>query len=378
MPQPFTLPFSQSALDDLRSRLAHTRWPAPPPGAPWEYGVDPTFLQHICTHWRDAFDWPAQLDRLSAFSHFRYVSHGLGIHYIHERGRGPSPLPIVITHGWPGSFVEMLRLIPLLTNPPDPADSFDVVVPSLPGFAYSDRPTAPGMNAFRIADLWADLMTSLGYSRFGAQGGDLGAGVTTALGLNHPKRMLGLHLNYIPGSYRPFCDEGPALTSEESAFLGRSAQWAQDNGAYAHLQSTRPQTPAYALNDSPAGLAAWILEKFRDWSDCAGDPFLRFTADDLLTNVTLYWMTGTIDSSFRIYFENRKAPFQFQRGDYVHPPTAIATFPKEISAPPRSWVERGYNVQRWTAMPHGGHFAAMESPDLLAADLRDFFRPLRP
>jgi len=376
---PFSVPFSQRELDELRDRLEQVRWPDEAPG--WEYGVDLGFLQEICRYWRNEFDWKLQVERLSAFHHYRYAPDGLGIHFIHERGTGASPMPLILTHGWPGSFVEMLRIIPLLTDPAahggDSADAFDLVVPSLPGFGFSDRPADRGMNAFRVAGLWAGLMSELGYSRFGAQGGDIGAGVSTILGLRHAHRIIGIHLNYIPGSYRPYLEERPELAAVEEEFLMAAARWSEENGAYAHIQSTCPQTAAYGLNDSPAGLAAWILEKFCAWSDSGGDLYRRFTRDELLTNVTLYWITGTISSSLRMYYENRKAPLEFGRGDFVRPPCGVARFPKEISAPPREWVERGYNVQHWTEMPRGGHFAAMEEPELLAQDIREFFRRFR-
>jgi pimeloyl-ACP methyl ester carboxylesterase len=377
----FTPPFSQTALDDLRVRLHQTRWPDSIDGAGWSIGVDRDFLLDLCRYWADAFDWRAHLDRFAAFHHYRYPTAEAPIHFIHEKGKGPSPVPLILTHGWPGSFLEMLRIIPLLTDPAahghDPADSFHVVVPSLPGFGYSGRPAQLGMNAFRVAEIWGDLMQVLGYEHFAAQGGDLGASVTTALGLRHSQHILGIHLNYIPGSYRPHLPSGATLTPSEERFLVDAAAWFDANGAYAHLQGTRPQTPAYALNDSPAGLAAWIVEKFREWSDCDGDVERCFTKDELLTNITLYWMTQTIASSFRMYHEGRRTPLHFTHDDYVRIPCGIAHFPKEILFPPREWVERGYNVQRWTDMPRGGHFAAAEQPELLAADIRAFIRPLR-
>jgi pimeloyl-ACP methyl ester carboxylesterase len=378
---PFTIPFSQPAVDDLRERLRRTRWPDEIPGANWEYGVDLKFLQQICEYWRERFDWQAQVERLSIFHHYRYSSEDAGIHFIHERGKGPAPIPLILTHGWPGSFLEMMRIIPLLTDPAShggsSADAFDVVIPSLPGYGFSDRPTGPGMNVFRVAELWTGLMNELGYQRFAAQGGDLGAGVSTALGLRHPDRIIALHLNFIPGSYRPFLEPDTKLSSAEEEFFKVRGRWTDERGAYAHIQGTRPQTGAYGLNDSPAGLAAWILEKFREWSDCDRDVYRRFTPDELLANVTLYWMTQTIHSSFRLYFEGRKAPLQFGKGEFVQAPTAIAHFPKELPFPPRVWIERGYNVQHWTEMPRGGHFAAAEEPDLLAEDLRSFFRRIR-
>ncbi len=377
----FVIPFSQRAVDDLRDRLERTRWVDEVPGSNWEYGFDLPFLQEICGYWRDRFDWKAQVERLSMAHHYRYASEGIGIHFIHERGKGPAPMPLILTHGWPGSFVEMMRIIPLLIDPGshggDPSDSFDVVIPSLPGYGFSDRPVRRGMNTFRIAELWAALMEELGYRRFAAQGGDLGAGVSTILGLRHAHRMIGIHLNYIPGSYRPYMEAGIKLAAAEEDFLQDAGRWSEQSGAYAHVQRTRPQTAAYGLNDSPAGLAAWILEKFRDWSDCDGDLYRRFTRDELLTNVTLYWMTETIHSSFRLYYEGRRAPLQFGKDDFVQVPCGISRFPKEEPFPPRAWIARGYNVQHWVEMPRGGHFAAWEEPELLAHDIRTFFRRFR-
>jgi pimeloyl-ACP methyl ester carboxylesterase len=377
----FLPPFSQSAVDDLRERLARTRWIDEIAGTRWQYGFNLDFLKDLCRYWREEFDWKVQLEKFRSFDHYRYTHNGIGIHFIYARGNGKNPLPIIITHGWPGSFLEMLRLIPMLADPAahggDSSDSFDVIVPSLPGYGYSDRPTRPGMNLWGVADVWAALMQELGKERFAAQGGDLGAGVNTALGLRHPDRNIGIHLNYIPGSYQPYLPPDAKLTRLEQDFLKEQARWFDQNGAYAQIQRTRPQTAAYALNDSPAGSAAWILEKFRDWSDSNGDLWARFTRDELLANVTLYWMTETIHSSFRLYWEGARAPMEFREGDFVSVPCAIARFPKEAPFPPRPWVERGYNVQRWIEMPRGGHFAAAEEPELLAEDIRSFFRTLR-
>lgn len=376
-----TVPFSQSAVDDLRVRLSRTRWPDEIPDSEWDYGFSLGFLREICEYWRDGFDWKAQVDRLASLPHFRYVTRGTGIHFIHQRGTEPNPIPLVLTHGWPGSFLEMLTVLPMLTDPAkfgaDPRDSFDVVVPSLPGYGFSDRPIHPGVNTFAIAGMWTELMDELGYRRFGAQGGDIGASVSTILGMRHADRILGIHLNYIPGSYRPYLTPESRLAPDEENFLKNAASWYDRSGAYAHLQRTRPQTAAYGLNDSPAALAAWILEKFRDWSDCDGDVYRKFTRDELLANVTLYWMTETIHSSFRLYYESGKAPLHFAAEDRVRVPCAIAHFPREEPFPPRAWIERGYNVRQWTEMPRGGHFAAMEEPELLAKDIRAFFRQFR-
>lgn len=375
----FRLPYSQSSVDDLRDRLRATRWPEELPGTPWEHGFARNILMELCSWWRDEFDWKAQIHRLSTLDHFIFTSGASRIHFVHARGRGPDPLPIVLTHGWPGSFIEMLRVIPLLIDPArhggEAADSFDVIVPSLPGYGFSGPP-AEGTSVFRVADLWVALMQALGYERFVAQGGDIGAGVTSALALRHPERVLGIHLNFIPGSYRPCLDDAPPLSAAEQRFLADQTAWRDENGAYAHLQSTRPQTAGYALNDSPAGLAAWILEKFREWSDCGGDVLRCFDRNELFTNVTLYWMTQTIHSSFRMYYEGRKAPMHLAKRERVAVPCGVAHFPKEILFPPREWVERGYNVCQWTEMPKGGHFAALEQPEMLVQDIRSFCRDL--
>jgi pimeloyl-ACP methyl ester carboxylesterase len=377
----FSPTFSQAAVDDLRNRLAGTRWIDEMPGSGWQYGFNLEFLKDLCRYWRDEFDWKAQIEKFLSFEHYRYPHDGTRIHFIHERGKGTRPLPLIVTHGWPGSFVEMLGLIPMLADPTafggDAADAFDVIVPSLPGFGYSDRPSRPGMNLWRIADTWAALMRELGYDRFAAQGGDFGAGVSTALGLRQGDRLLGIHLNYIPGSYQPYVSPSAKLTPAEQEFVKEKARWFDEHGAYAHIQRTHPATAAYGLNDSPAALTAWIVEKFRDWSDCNGDVYDRFMRDPLLSNVTLYWMTETIHSSFRLYWESARAPLHFRAGDFISVPCAIARFPKEAPFPPREWVERGYNVQQWTEMPRGGHFAAAEEPELLAEDIRRFLRGIR-
>lgn len=363
----FELPYSEAAVVDLHRRLESTRWPDEIVGAGWERGVDLTYLREIRTYWREKFDWKAQIEKLAEWEHYRYVAGGTRVHFLHARGKGSKRTALILTHGWPGSFLEMLKIIPLLNDA-----GFDVVAPSLPGFGFSDRPTKPGMNTFRIAELWAGLMGELGYTRFVAQGGDFGASVSTILGLRFRDRVAGIHLNYIPGSYRPAIEAGTTLMPVEQAFLVDLDRWYSEHGAYAHLQRNEPQTPAYALNDSPAGLAAWVIEKFRNWSDCGGDVETRFSKDELLANATLYWMTQTIASSFRLYNESKKAPLQFAPGESVRVPCAIARFPLEAPFPPREWVARGYNIERWTEMPRGGHFAAAEEPELLAADIAEF------
>jgi len=379
--QLFQLPYSESAVQDLRERLAHTRWPDTIPGSGWDYGFDLAYLQRICRYWREKYDWKAEIGRLASLHHLQYIAGDQSIHFVHEFGRGPSPIPILLVHGWPGSFLEMRKLLPRLTDPAahsrEASDSFDVVVPSLPGFGFSSRPTEPGMTTARMADLFAGLMSELGYERFACQGGDFGAEVCSQLGRRHAPRIIGLHLNYTPGSYRPGLQPGAILSREEQQFLADADRWLEESGAYDHIQSRTPQTVAYGLNDSPAALAAWILEKFRDWADCDGDLEKRFTWDELLANVTLYWMTETIRSSCHLYFETRTAPLHLAPGERIEVPCGIAHLPKEAPFPPRSWIERGYNIQHWTEFASGGHFAAMEEPEALATDIRTFFRRFR-
>jgi pimeloyl-ACP methyl ester carboxylesterase len=381
-PEPFRLEVPQAVLDDLRQRLARTRWPDAVEGAGWSYGADLGYMKELVAYWQEGFDWRAQERLINSFPNFRVSLDGLRIHFLHVAGRGPKPFPLVLTHGWPGSFLEFLKIIPRLTDPAahggDARDAFTIVIPSIPGYGFSDRPTAAGCSNRRIAGLWLALMRGLGYERFGAQGGDWGAGISTWLALEHPEHVVGLHLNYIPGSYYPHLGpESPPLTGAEEQFLAECDRWFEEEGGYAAVQRTFPQTPAYALNDSPVGLAAWIVEKYRAWGDCEGEVERRFSKDELLANVTLYWVTETIHSSMRLYFESRRTPLQLKAGERIAVPTAVADFPKEAPAPPREWVERGYHLVRWTPMPRGGHFAALEEPALLAEDLRAFFRELR-
>ncbi|HEY4386164.1 MAG TPA: epoxide hydrolase [Ktedonobacteraceae bacterium] len=376
----FTINVPQTTLDDLRNRLTHTRWPDEVENAAWDYGTNYGYMKSIVDYWLHMFDWRAQEERLNQFAHFRTDIDDFGIHFIHERGRGPNPLPLIITHGWPGSFFEMHKILPLLTDPAshggDPADAFDVIVPSLPGYGFSDRPAVRGISTMQTAELWARLMTEgLGYTRFAAAGGDIGAGVTQRLALAHPDLLAGIHLNFLGSSL--LSSEQPDLSEEEKRYLRAMQQWSMQEGAYAHLHSTKPQTLAYSLNDSPIGLAAWIIEKFRAWSDCAGEIERRFSKDELLTNIMIYWVTETIPSSIRMYYENARALSPLKPGEHIEVPAGFARFPKEIGLPPRTWAERSLRIQHWTEMPRGGHFAALEEPELLAEDLRSFFRPLR-
>ena len=385
---PFEIAIEDAVLEDLKERLAQTRWPDEIPGAGWDYGSNLDYIKELVEYWRTGFDWRAQEKKLNAFNHMKTDVDGLSIHFILERGQGPNPMPLVITHGWPSCFFEMSKIIPLLADPGshggDPADAFDVVAPSLPGFGFSEASKDRGMQVQKVADLWAKMMTeNLGYPRFAAQGGDIGAGVTSRLGYAHHDKMYGIHLTSVT---RPTPYLGPGsrpLTEEEVAHSAQRERWQQDEGGYNHIQGTKPQTLSYGLNDSPAGLAAWIVEKYRTWSDLfledgsRGDVESRYTKDELLTIVTIYWVTGTIGSSVRMYKENQSHLWVMEEEEKVPAPAGMALFPQEIAKPPREWAERSYDVRRWQEMPRGGHFAALEEPELLAHEVREFFRPLR-
>jgi microsomal epoxide hydrolase len=376
----FRIDTPRPVLDDLRERLADTRFPDEVEGTGWDYGTNLDYIKGLIDYWQHTYDWRAREAELNMHRHYRADIDGLGIHFIHGRGKGPDPLPIILTHGWPDSFYRYHTVIPMLTDPArfggDPADSFDVIVPSMPGYGFSDRPHEQGMTSARIADLWARLMTDvLGYKQFAAGGGDIGSGVAQLLALAHPGRVVGLHLTD-PGFFSPGTDI-PDLSENEREYLAAIQELWMQEGAYAMLQGTKPQTLAYGLADSPAGLAAWIIEKFRSWSDCGGDIERRFSKDELLTNIMIYWATGTIGSSIRLYYENVHAlPLDFLE-KRIDVPVGMAVFPKDFIPPPREWVERRLNVERWTEMPRGGHFTAMEEPELFVQDLQAFFRPLR-
>lgn len=379
---PFTIAVSDADLADLHQRLDRSRLGAAMADTGWNEGTDSQFLARLLTHWRHSFDWRDREARLNRLPQYLTRIGEQSIHFVHQRGEGPNPLPLILTHGWPGSFIEMEAIIGLLADPGrhggDPADAFHVVVPSLPGYGFSSAPTHPGTGPSEIAGLWSELMAGLGYPTFAAQGGDWGAGISTWLAWRYPERIIGLHLNFIPGSYRPpLGDDAAPVTGEEQAFLDQVAHWVEQQGAYARIQGTKPQSLAVGLNDSPAGLAAWLTEKFQAWSDCGDDLEQVMSLDDLLTHLSVYWFTASIGSSMRLYLEGRKRPLHFTAGQKVLPPLGVARFAAELPMPPRSWVERVYNVQRWTELPQGGHFAAMECPQVLAQEIRDFFRPLR-
>ena len=378
--KPFRLHVPDAAIDDLRVRLERTRFPDQPPGEPWAYGTDVGYLRTLVEHWRDRFDWRAQEARLNAWPQFTVPLHGIDVHFLHVEGRGPAPCPLLLSHGWPGSVFEFLELIPRLTDPArfggDPADAFTVVVPSLPGYGLSFAAGQPRFSLEQIADCFADLMGVLGYQRFAAQGGDWGAFVTSRLGAVHADRLLGIHLNLLAVRRDAKLVGNPS--PEEERFLAELAVWLKEETGYPWIQGTRPQTLAFGLADSPAGLAAWIVEKFRTWSDCGGDVESVFVRDHLLANISLYWFTGAIGSSFWPYFARLHGPWPVPDGG-VGVPMGYAEFPREILRPPRSVAARVYtDIRRWTTMPRGGHFAAMEQPEALTREIVEFFRPLRP
>ena len=375
----FQVRVSDAELEDLQRRLENIRWPPDSPGEAWSYGTDRAYLQELLEHWRDRYNWRAHESQLNSFNHYTTTIDGQLIHFIQERGRGPEPLPLVMSHGWPGTFWEMLPSVRQLANPAlyggEAQDAFSVVVPSIPGFGFSGEPLE-GTDVSRTADLWVKLMDRLGYERFGAYGSDWGAGITRVLGARYPDRLVGVHT---PGS-PPRAQRDPE-TDEERAFLEAAALWSVEETGYQRIQGTKPQTLAFGLTDSPAGVAAWITEKLRSWSDCDGDVENRFSKDQILTLVSIYWHSRSIGTSVRYYHANglgssrpRPAP------EPVRVPQGFASFPGITGRlkMPRSYVDEWpENVTHWTDYDTGGHFPATEEPDLLVDDLREFFRPLR-
>ena len=376
---PVAYRFPASVLEELRARVAATRWPDELDDGPWAHGADLATVRGLASHWTEGFSWDAVADRLEAVLPGRLVE--LGEHRVHVAvvpGRGPAPLPLLVLHGWPSTFAEFHRVVGPLTDPAahggDPADAFDLVVPSLPGHGFSSRPGHGGFGADECADVSRDLMVdALGYDRFAVHGGDRGAFVAAGLGHRHHGHVLALHLTLafgVPGA-------GADRTAEEDAWLADQARFLAEEGGYSAIQGTRPQTLAYAMHDSPVGQLAWIVEKFRAWSDCDGDVLRCFTADELLTVATLYWATDTFRSAAHWYREHRLRPPVAIRPDRIDVPTAVAAFPGEVMRTPRSAVARKFDLRRFTPMPAGGHFAALEQPELLVDDLRAALRPFR-
>ena len=376
---PFRLQVDEPVLDDLRRRLESTRWPDEPPGAGWRYGTDVGYLRDLVAYWQAGFDWRSEEARLNEFRQFTVRLGEVDLHFIHEPGRGPDPLPLLVTHGWPSSVWEFYKLIPRLTDPSrfggDPADAFTVVAPSLPGYPLSFRPGQPRCGVVEDTETLRRLMLeTLGYRRFVAHGGDWGAFITARLAALHPDCLHGIHLTLLP--VRRDLARPAEPTTAERAYHARLEHWLREESGYIGIQGTKPQTLAFGLADSPAGLAGWIVEKFRTWSDSEGQLERVFTRDEILTNVTLYWVTGAIGASFWPYYQRQHEGWPVPEGR-IEVPTGHADFPREIIRPPREVAERFFNVQHWTTMPRGGHFAALETPDLLAEDLGVCFRRFR-
>ncbi|MFI5995722.1 epoxide hydrolase family protein [Streptomyces sp. NPDC051362] len=385
--RPFRLDIPQSDLDDLHQRLDRTRWPDELPGVGWAYGVPRDYLRELVRYWRHDYDWRAAEARLNAWPQFTTEIDGARLHFAHIRSPEADATPLIITHGWPGSIVEFTDIVGPLTDPRahggDPADAFHLVLPSIPGFGLSGPTRDTGWEFTRVAAAFATLMERLGYRRYGAQGGDWGGAVSRELGRAHPDRLIGVHLNLLPGSSattEPTPGELAALSPEERertrASWRRGQDWNREEGGYAAIQATRPQTLAYALTDSPVGQLAWIAEKFRQWTDSGDRPEDAVDRDLLLTDVMLYWLTGTAGSSARIYYERAHADYWGRPPEPSVAPTALAVFPEENFVPLRHVAERTDRIVRWTEFDRGGHFAAMEEPDLLVADVRAFFRAL--
>jgi len=371
----FNCRISQSIVDDLKFRISQTRWTDEIKDSGWQYGASLSYMKELADYWLGEFDWRKVEDKINQYPNYMAEIDGIKVHFLHIKGKGKTSVPLIITHGWPGSFMEMSKIIDPLTT--DPEFSFDLIIPSIPGFGFSQKINTPGCNLWFISDLWSKLIKKLGYEKVLAQGGDFGAAISTALALKHPDLMHGLHLNYIPGSYLPFLPPAEKLTEEEIRFQKSAEDWYSTEGAYSHQQRTKPLTLGYALNDSPVGLCAWIVEKFYGWSDCKGNLESVFTKDELLSNISLYWFTESIHSSIRLYNENSRVPLHFLKNEFIKIPVGIARFHKEEPFPPRKFIERGYNVQHWTDIPTGGHFAAMEQPVLFANDIIQFAKNLK-
>jgi pimeloyl-ACP methyl ester carboxylesterase len=376
--KPFRIDIPQAELDELNRRLDATRWPDELPGVDWRYGVPLGYLKELADHWRNTYDWRAHEKQLNDLPQYTTEIDGQNIHFLHVRSPEPDALPLVLTHGWPGSFVEFLDVIGPLSDPRshggDPADAFHLVIPSLPGFGFSGPTHETGWHTTRIAKAWAELMRRLGYDRYAAQGGDMGALVAPDLGRVDAEHLVGIHVNAATVGFIPFGGVNEdELTEVERARWARQQQYMDDGNAYFQLQASRPQTLAYALTDSPVGQLAWIIEKFKEWThpvDALPDEVID--RDRLLTNVMLYWLTGTANSAARLYYENMHSGQWPYRTEV---PTGVAVFAEDISI--RQYAEQTNTITHWTDFDTGGHFAALETPDLLVTDVRQFFRGLR-
>jgi len=376
---PFLIDIPETELAELRDRLLRTRWPDTETGEDWSQGVPLDYARDLCGYWAREYDWRVTEARLNALPQFRTEIDGLGIHFLHVRSPHPDALPLILSHGWPGSIVEFLKVIEPLTNPADPADAFHVVCPSLPGYGFSDKPTQPGWGVQRIAAVWAELMTRLGYNRYGAQGGDWGTSITTSLGQQDVAHLAGFHLT--PPIAAPDPTTFDDLTASEATAIADLQTAQQAGDGYSLEQSTKPQTIGYGLVDSPMALLTWIVEKFQAWTDCDGNPENALSRDEMLDNVMLYWLPGTGASSARLYWESFKQVqewFTASTVDTVNVPTGCSIFPKDLPRPSRRWAARRYtDIRYWNEPDKGGHFAAFEQPDLFVNEVRSFFRLVR-
>jgi pimeloyl-ACP methyl ester carboxylesterase len=385
LPALFKIDIPESSLIDLQERLQQTRWPDELNNSGWEYGTNLSYLKELTHYWQYDYDWRSNERRLNEWPHYKVIIDHQEVHYIHIRSKVPNALPIVLTHGWPDSFLRFEKLVSMLTDPQahggKPTDAFHVVIPSIPGFAFSAPSHSPG-NLFNIHNVWAKLMKTLGYDKYVAHGGDWGSVITEHLARSHSNHVIGIHLTDVPFLH---LFQKPGDPSEaEKKFFEESEQYQMKENAYAMIQATRPHTLGAGLIDSPVGLAAWLLEKFYTWSDCNGDIESRFTKDQLLTNISLYWHTQTVPSSFALYYDSMHASAFTWIGEKIKEwmgtssvPAGFAIFGKENTNPPREWAARFFNVQRWTTVPQGGHFAALEEPKILAHELVEFFRTVR-
>ena len=397
--RPYSLNVSQEVLDDLRERLERTRLPGSVPGSGWSRGMDFDYMKDLIDYWLHEYDWREQEAKLNRYQHFKAEVDGLGIHYVHREGKGPNPIPLLMMHGYPWSFILLLRILPMLTDPAsysgDPEDAFTVVIPSIIGFGFSDYPNEGGFGFQHHPKIYDKLMTQgLGYERYGIEGGDWGGFITAPFGYHHPEHLIGIHLNCL---FPRLGDEREPEDKDPDILRGLGMKWAPvkpkdpdmlrywknverywiDEGAYCHQQMTRPQTLAIGMTDSPAGLAAWIIEKWRAWCGWGDDFEKLFPRDMLITNVMLYWVTNSFWSAIRLYSESYFHPWELPPGKRIEVPTAVAAYPHELAPIVRKRAERYYNVVHYNDYPEGGHFAIHERPEEMAADLRAFFRPLR-
>ncbi|MFI6026235.1 epoxide hydrolase family protein [Amycolatopsis magusensis] len=368
----------EAELLDLRDRLLRTRWPEAETVGDWSQGVPLAYLRELCDYWATGYDWRRVESRLNALPQFKTEIDGLGIHFLHVRSPHPGATPLVLTSGWPGSILEFLKVIEPLTDPPDPADAFHVVCPSIPGFGFSDKPAEPGWGIERIAGAWLRLMSELGYERFGAQGSDWGTSITTCMAVQAPERLIGIHL--MPPLAAPDPDTFGDLTEAEQQSLDALRHASEWEDGYSAEQSTKPQTIGYSLVDSPVGLCAWIVEKLRSWTDCGGDVESVLTKDEILDSVMIYWLPGTGASSARLYWESIRQVqkwFTEATADLIEVPTGCTLFPRETPRPSRRWAANRYtNIVYWSEPERGGHFAALEQPESFVREVRAFFRVL--